>query len=38
MIEVMGIRRRKRQQLPGDLKEEEGYCKLKEKTLDKYVK
>jgi len=38
MIEVTGRRKRRRKQLPDDLKEEGGSCKLKEKILDKYVK
>jgi len=38
MIEVTGRRRRRHKQLPDDRKEEGGCCKLKEKTLDKYVK
>jgi len=34
---MTGRRNRRRKQLPDDLKEERGSCKLKEK-IDKYVK
>jgi len=33
-MEVTGRRGRRRNQLPDDLKEERGYCKLKEEALD----
>jgi hypothetical protein len=36
-IEVMGGRRRRRQQLLDDLKEMESYWKLKEEALDRTV-
>jgi hypothetical protein len=34
MVEIMVRRGRRRKQLLEDLKEEKGYCKLKEEALD----